>query len=69
MAAVKTVVFTDTLKIVAEYQTICFKKGNIITVCWGWGGGGEKEAFTPGTHKAAHLYIGFCPNFEAALQT
>ena len=41
MAAIKTVVFTDTLKIVPEYQTICFKKGNIISGCAGVGGRGS----------------------------
>lgn len=38
----KEVVFTDTLKIVPVNQTICFKKGNIISVCPG-GGRGARE--------------------------
>jgi hypothetical protein len=60
MAAIKTMVFTDTLKTIPASQTICFKKEALSHV----GEGGIR----PDTHKATHLCIGFYPNSEAALQ-
>jgi hypothetical protein len=50
MAAIKMVVFTDTLKTVPEYQTICFKKGKHYLSA------GAKEAFRPVLTRQ-HIFI------------
>lgn len=55
MAAIKTVVFTDTLKIVPEYQTICFKKRNIISASWGRAGRGGRRS--PPILTRQHIFV------------